>query len=863
MRFVGTNVDSIPLRRQLSETGALEVLLAHRLLWDQSANQHSDASLFDTGSLTAKTLACRVMKLTFCRDIQALDHRSSEQRKIEEFDNIYRRRHFVRSITGDAANYDIISSGEFRNLILQQTRYNIAEHAAATVGMSIARIFSLSDLQEDWELTSNEISDLIKTDNELSILSGLHGNDTKFLRLGTIDNGKGIPETLKQALISSEHLPGFDPKSPQVRQFLAATNHWNTNEQMCSFSTYSEGTSKKHRENEPKGLTTLKKQFVFELKGVLSIHSAGAGILFHPRTQEWGTPRANQYGGCEGGTEISISVPLRRTDAEDPVFTAKPHPFVPARRTSPQVEELDLNAELRVLHDGKLILDLEAIEERTWNIVQKLCKPQQRENAQQRRVTQKKDNEYKLVVVDWSELFIPKDSLGVIFRSLASELKAAIKNNFCMKPFVFANVPSSALGVIPDALSHFPVPVCVFYDSNRQWSWLGLECDRLKVMLPARLSSKAKENQRVKLNYHRESQSETLCLLIFDEVLKAKGFLRCSDLASFPQELQDYVLALLRRCSLFEEEAAPAAREELPSITNKFKPVVFLDDIGAVILDGFCNRLKEAIRKPPIQICKPEGIRTSSNWVVDNFYRCDYLAQDKISDELGNELVDLALAILQLSHTEVLDFVVSCTSPTHWFVNRICDGLRNTGYDCGRHVFRRRSSIRSELLNLRIGKGTKVLLFTDLISSGDLVEQMCQALEENGAIVVGLIALVDARMKEEMEAYSTENPDPLERFNAGTAVSLTTIENPKRDPKNRKYSFYIEPETLAVKPYRRDLEEQWNHYFAGVFSGKGEVIASGTFSSPDTLLKRLSECGALTYGHFIRSEEHTSELQSL
>jgi orotate phosphoribosyltransferase len=331
-------------------------------------------------------------------------------------------------------------------------------------------------------------------------------------------------------------------------------------------------------------------------------------------------------------------------------------------------------------------------------------------------------------------------------------------------------------------------------------------------------------------------------------------------LSIFPQELQNHVLALLKRCSLFEEEEAEAARDELPSSTNMFKPIVLLDDIGAVILNGFCNKLRDAMREPPVRINKPDGIRTSSNWIVENFYRCDFLVQHNISDELGNELVDVALAILQLSHTDVLDFVVSCTSPTYGFVNRICDGLRDTGYDCGRHVFRRRSSIRSELRNLKIGKGTKVLLFTDLISSGDLVGQMCQALEENGAKVVGLIALVDARTTEEMGAYSTENRDPFERFNAGTAVSLTTIEIPKRDSKDRKYGFYIDPETLAVKPARRDLKEQWDHYFAEVFSGKGGIISSGTFSSPVTLMVRLSECGALTYGHFIQGRNHSTVL---
>ncbi len=79
-------------------------------------------------------------------------------------------------------------------------------------------------------------------------------------------------------------------------------------------------------------------------------------------------------------------------------------------------------------------------------------------------------------------------------------------------------------------------------------------------------------------------------------------------------------------------------------------------------------------------------------------------------------------------------------------------------------------------------------------------------------------------------------------------------------PKSRKYGFYIDPETLAVKPARRNLQEQWNHFFSEVFSGKGEVILSATFSSPDALLKRLSECGALTYGHFIHGTNHSNVL---
>jgi hypothetical protein len=103
MRLRGPNLDPAPLKRQLAETGMLELLLAHRQLWDQRDEHPEDSWLSDTGSLPTNPLASRVMKLTFCRNLEALDHRSTEQKKIEEFDNLYRRRHFVRSMSREGS----------------------------------------------------------------------------------------------------------------------------------------------------------------------------------------------------------------------------------------------------------------------------------------------------------------------------------------------------------------------------------------------------------------------------------------------------------------------------------------------------------------------------------------------------------------------------------------------------------------------------------------------------------------------------------------------------------------------------------------------------------------------------------------
>ena len=864
IRLQALGAELSALRRQFLETGMLELLMAHRQLWSAGDGGREDSWLSDTGSLPTKALASRVMKLTFCRNLQALDHRSSEQRKIEEFDNIYRRRHFVGSMSAGRTKYTLVESGEFRNLLLQQTRYNIAEHAGATIGLSIARIFSLRDLQDDWGLSDGEMVEVTNIDSELSLVSKLHGNNTKLLRLCTIDNGVGIPETLehtfKQTLSPSGHLPGMDPQSTEVSRFAEATKGWSRNERLCSFSTYPEGTRKPLREKEPKGLTTLKTRFAIELKGYLSVHSAGATVTFHSEAEDCGRAESSQYHWTKGGTEVIITVPLQSSLADEEAAPAKAHPFVPSPQMRQHVEELDLNAELSQVRSMQPELLPPAVEECAHNVVQRLLLPQKREDAQ-RLLLPQKDNVVKLVVVDWSELFITKDRLSLLFRSIANELRQAVDAHVPLAPFVFANVPSSALGVVPEGLSHFPIPVCVFYDSNRQWKWLGLECEGLKPTLAPFLTLKAKKLRATKLSYRVESTAETLCRTVFDELLQAKTYMRCTDLADFPDKLRTHTLALLDRCPLFEQKGAQPRREELPSRTNLFKPVVDLADIGSVILNGFCNKLRDAIRQPPVCIHKTEGIRTVSNWVVENFYRCDFLVQHKILDELGSELVDVALAILQHSRAQALDYVVSCTSPTHWFVNRICDGLRSAGYDCGRHVFRKRSSITEEVRGLGIVKGTNVLLFTDLISSGALVEQMCQALEERGAVVVGLIALVDARTKDEMEEYSTQNPDPLERFRAGTAVPLTTIQEPKHDPKNRRYGFYIDPETLTPKPIRSlDIEEQWHHFFADVFSGKGGVTSSATFASPDALVQRLSECGALIYGHFIHGTNHSNIL---
>jgi hypothetical protein len=56
------------------------------------------------------------------------------------------------------------------------------------------------------------------------------------------------------------------------------------------------------------------------------------------------------------------------------------------------------------------------------------------------------------------------------------------------------------------------------------------------------------------------------------------------------------------------------------------------------------------------------------------------------------------------------------------------------------------------------------------------------------------------------------------------------------------------------------VAEQWHHFFADVFKGEGDVTASSTFDSPDSLLERLSECDALIYGHFVHGRNHSNVL---
>lgn len=152
-----TGINSIiqsSLLRQLALTGILEILIARHYLYAPRRTDHRDNCfiLYDSALNLNSPNQSRIMPVTHCYSYDCLTQRSAEHRKIEGFDRIYRSHHFADTMASSFPRFELIESGNFRNLVLQQTRYNVWEHAKTVVGASIARAFSLETLKADWGL---------------------------------------------------------------------------------------------------------------------------------------------------------------------------------------------------------------------------------------------------------------------------------------------------------------------------------------------------------------------------------------------------------------------------------------------------------------------------------------------------------------------------------------------------------------------------------------------------------------------------------------------------------------------------------------------------------------------------------------
>jgi hypothetical protein len=204
---------------------------------------------------------------------------------------------------------------------------------------------------------------------------------------------------------------------------------------------------------------------------------------------------------------------------------------------------------------------------------------------------------------------------------------------------------------------------------------------------------------------------------------------------------------------------------------------------------------------------------------------------------------------------EGIDYILSCTSPTQLFVSRLSDCLRSYGIECIPHVCRQKSTLRSELNNLHIKAGKRVIIFTDVLSTGSLVNEMISTLvDSQGVNVIGIIALIDLRSEQNNKTTNAITTAPLSAMLKNRLWTLITDHIDKSN--TMAYAWYVDPETLVLK--RRRQGDLWLQLTEEGYSPIGSLARmQSMFATPRTLLKRLSDSNALLAGHFAHGTHHS------
>ena len=476
------------------------------------------------------------------------------------------------------------------------------------------------------------------------------------------------------------------------------------------------------------------------------------------------------------------------------------------------------------------------------------------------------NNAVRVATLDWSEL--PWDQHEA--SSFLSQICIIMRGRKPRVPIVHINVPRAFLLLSSKAVGKYnvpPLPVCLFLEDST-WSWLGLD-------VPAEKSGAfraASSDLRATVG-DSSTHSEPYLQYVFDAVLEGRDYRNFRD--KYGPTAWSMALEYLRRADLFRQEMTrnPSDGEVAP--TGSFGPVVPLKTLHRAIAETFVSELVKAFGSSACCLPSsdrsgkrknPKGlIRLPTGVFVDHFYRCDGLLnypnriprsrpdrpaevltplelQIRFREALAAHLVDVAREI-ETHTTGRFDIVVSCTSPTHWFVHQLADGLSDDAHHCGHFVAQSARSFKHAFEGLRINKGTKALVFTDVISTGSLVQRMTATLKAEGVIIGGLIVLLDTRTIEEREDRARDGVvfGGIDKDNRVCLCHIAVRKQP-----NGKARWRIDPQTL--EPVEEIGRSRWIDALAGI----GAVAMPGP-----TIARWLVRFAALRHKHYKHGSRHS------
>lgn len=720
----------------------------------------------------------------------------------------------------------LVASGEFKSLIIGQTRKNVVDHAkGCSLALSVARILKLSEYLESWNIDDKRWSQ--NTDSLiLKCLPNL-SKDTLILDMTTIDNGPGIISTLGDIWIQ-KHVMRLTEAYKRV--ISRGSKDCLKEFQVIEFSLDEEGSSKKYRSSEDPGLNRIRK-IVERDKGILEITS-GIHRVTHEKME---TPNCMKViRPLNTGTMVRIIVPLLEENAQKDIFKhPKTNYAIRAADRYTLLEEIDspfnifpsLHNLWSETYNDKSFHGRELITNQIDKMVSKIFEK-----------IEKKITNDLVIILNWGEL--PwEDHLASLF---LEKLYDNITNrNLTCPPIIHINVPKGLLMNCRNALgkysSELKLPTLILLEEKNRWCWIGLSVPTRECLI----KTKSFQQTTYRITGEHESPDEQYLKYVFDSFLLGKSKEKVPR-QGYGFEVWNMACEYLRSSKLFEELTIKSPVNGEETQTGRFKPLFNFEALKSIVAKTFNSKLRGAlesdsckfpIRKNLSKSKKNNMVKLPNGLYVDTYYRCDGLLdyipekrtltnviekideQNKFKEELTAHLIEIAKEIESMTPGR-FDFVVSCTSPTHWFVHQIADGLSDTLHSCGHFVAKRHSSFPHEFKAFRTKENSKALIFTDVISKGYVVRAMVKQLVARKVRIGGVLALLD-----------TTHDDDLENFNEALFQDTMIVALVHKEIKKHlrgDLGWRIDPETLEPVEITKSLG--WKESLAGVgalgFSGE-------------------------------------------
>jgi hypothetical protein len=860
--------------RQLWMVGLPELIASNNLFGSEHLKRtlEDETELLESDpfrGLLTPTDGTAVIPMLCCHDSKHFAAGSREEKQLDSF-----IRTCLRPLNQKFLSWDLVENCDFRHRMLEQLRRNVQEHSRqetrGAIGLAIVRVWTSRSLSDEWGLTDVTSTQLLRlwSQEPVQPIFQKLGTNHGILQISVLDDGVGIPDRLNA--VHEELLDKFRQhelfherlhySNVEFDKRFAGPASWSDKKaRLIAFAMDVLGTSKPDRAKEIKGLEYLRNCVTIEMGGAVCIESDGAAISNITRNQNYGQPQQLRLTWCKtGGTGVCLAVPMAPVDS-----------IVYTRKQIPKIAEFGVSAYTGT-GTKRIIVKNHLIFQHTNNKYSK-SKPSNFENCINTIIAAIELDESQddftllrregLVIIDWGELPDSKRVFHNLMVEIAQRL-AAIEP-LRLRPFVYANLPKGLCGLLTSAIKKYSkhdIPICVFTGEQIEPFWLGLDAENI---ITEELRSQISCEIRGKLTDHKENRTEAFyrdCLTELLSVSKPVSLSDASILHSVRYEKREAVQqslvfsglkTLIKRCSLFREEQKSVSGEMV--CTDRFQPVFRIDEITAEVRALFLDQFREVFTKPPVCFIpqnKKDGIiLPHSKRVTKRYFRSDALVDSSIAMELTQELTAIALSIARQTPECHIDWVVSCTSPPHWFVHRIVDGLAEYGIHCSHHVFTSYETISDSLDEIGMRAGEIVIAFTDVISSGQTVYRMADSLISQFKVkFAGLIALADIRTPEDRK----NGPD-INRIYNGTVVCLYNEPEPHR--KDLKPTYYVHPETVVPK---RKVAEPESEFFEKNYTGTGPLVLNHTFfHSPKRTLDLITSLDALRFGHFQHGSHHS------